>query len=62
MSSRDQHGNNMKIEIEVLSPNFIPCDLGGVGVGDSEGNSLLYNNKLLYVLYNTQVIVAITPS
>lgn len=61
MSSWDQHGNNMKIEIEVLSPNFIPCDLGGVG-GDSEGNSPLYNNKLLYVLYSTQVIVAITPS
>lgn len=31
MNTGDQHGNNMRIEIEVFSPNYIPTQwpLGG---------------------------------
>lgn len=48
----DLYSNYLKIETEVLYPHCTLCDF--YGKKNSEGNLLLYNNKLVYVLHNTQ--------
>lgn len=48
----DLYSNYLKIETEVLYPHCTLCDF--YGKKNSEGNLLLYNNKLVYVLHNTK--------